>query len=122
MARWIDPGSVDHTRHARDLNVLLGAWLFVSAFAWPHSFDVQMVTCIVGVLVALSGAAAFVADELRYVEAMLGGLLVLAAIVQPNLGVATCVNNVLVGAAVSSLALLHDGVSSRLLHRLARHH
>ena len=122
MARWIDPASVDHTRHARDLNVLLGGWLFVSAFAWPHEFDVRMVTWIVGALVALSAAAAFVADELRYVEAMLGGLLVLSAVVQQHVDVATGVNNILVGAAVSSLALLHDGAGSRLFHRHAHHH
>lgn len=122
MARWIDPASVDHTRHARDLNVLLGAWLFVSAFAWPHEFDARMVTWIVGALVALSAAAAFVADELRYVEAILGGLLVFAAVVQPNVDVATGVNNILVGGAISSLALLHDGTERRLFHRHAHRH
>jgi hypothetical protein len=113
LALWL------RSRNARDLNIVFGLWLVVSAFSWPHGADEQMTTCIVGALIALSGAAAMVADELRYVEAMVAALLIVSAVVVPHRSPLTPWNNVLVGAAIILLSLARPGAGHRLLHRLA---
>jgi hypothetical protein len=87
------------------LNVVLGAWLIVSAFAWAHGFDELLVSVLVGALLFASGTAGFVAEDLRFVEAMLAGLLLIAAFVLPHQLAGTPWNDAIVAVTVMALSL-----------------
>jgi hypothetical protein len=89
----------------------LGVWLFISAFLWPHQTDEAMTTAIVGALLVISGGAAIVAEELKYVEAMIGALLFISALVVPHATLATVFNNTLVAVLVIGLSFAHQGTS-----------
>ncbi len=52
----------------RGLNVLLGAWLFASAFLWPHQDNVAFNDWVCGFLVAASALCAFWAPPFRWVN------------------------------------------------------
>jgi hypothetical protein len=119
MAQSGETARLRHPPEPRDLNVLLGAWLLVSAFLWPHGMDDWLTTGIVGALIAISGVGAFVAEELRYVETIVAGLLIVAALVLPHLSPITVWNNGIVGLAVIVLSFVHRGSGRRLLHRYA---
>ena len=48
----------DDWRRARLANLILGAWLFASAFIWPHTSASRMNTWIVGLAIAVIAAVA----------------------------------------------------------------
>jgi hypothetical protein len=58
----------------RYVNVLLGVWMFVSAFAWPHSRDACAAAWISGAGIALNAFAAIWASQVRYFTMLLGGM------------------------------------------------
>ncbi len=53
----------------RGVNVLLGVWLFASAFLWPHQDNVAFNDWVVGVVVAASALCAVWAPPFRWVNA-----------------------------------------------------
>ena len=63
----------------RALNVALGAWLFVSAFAWPHTRWQFISTAIPGLQVVAFALAACVAPRVRYLNTTLGAYLFVSA-------------------------------------------
>jgi hypothetical protein len=65
----------------RAANVLLGAWLFASAFAWHHQDNVGFNDWGCGVLVAASALCAIWAPPLRWVSAGLAVWLGFSALV-----------------------------------------
>lgn len=50
----------------RSVNVLLGAWLFASAFLWPHQDNARFNDWVCGMLVAASALSAIWAPALRW--------------------------------------------------------
>jgi hypothetical protein len=89
---------------ARTVNVLLGIWLFISAFVWNHNLAQRTNTWICGVLVVIFALLATRAPAARFVNVVLGAwLFVSAFFLGPNHG--TVWNNALVGIAVLLLAL-----------------
>jgi hypothetical protein len=91
----------------RALNALIGLWLLISAFAWPHS-SVQLVNAaVVGVLVMLAaGIAAFVLPEARFANTALGIWLFMSALASLGTYEATTWNNIVVGGIVVLLSLV----------------
>ena len=64
----------------RIFNVLIGTWLFVSAFAWPHS-SIQGVTALVcGALTAICALATIYVPRVRYLTALVGLVLFVSTV------------------------------------------
>jgi hypothetical protein len=57
------------------LNVLLGLWLFVSAFALPRTIGQFALTAVIGVAVAVAGVVSIYTRAARYVSLGLATLL-----------------------------------------------
>jgi len=65
---------------ARIFNVLLGTWLFLSAFAWPHTTAQGMVTLAAGALTVLTALVSIYYPRVRYLTAMLAILFFVASL------------------------------------------
>jgi chromate transport protein ChrA len=91
----------------RLINAMLGFWLFLSAFLWPHTHFQQLnawVVGIAGVTVALMALAGY--DWARYVNAALGAWLIISTLLMPSTNVATAWNHLLVGFAMILFGLM----------------
>jgi hypothetical protein len=95
------------------INVILGVWLFISAFLWPHTYEQLNNTWIVGVLCAACALVAMRYAEARYLNAVLGAWLFISVWVLPTTSRATAWNNALVGIAVFLVALAPAYASGR---------
>jgi hypothetical protein len=88
---------------------VLGLWLFVSAIVWPHTPAQRVNAWVVGVLAVTAALIALRGKKLgRYVNAALGGWLILTALLLPRMTQATFWNHLLVGAAMAFFALVAD--------------
>jgi hypothetical protein len=58
----------------RYANVLLGTWLFVSAFVWPHSRDAAAASWIMGACIAMNAFASIWAPQARFFNTVIGVL------------------------------------------------
>lgn len=88
---------------ARYLNALLGIWLIISAFAWPHTASQQTNAWVVGGLAAIFALAAFAREEARYLNTALAVWLFASIWILPGITVATAWNH---GIAAIVLLLL----------------
>ena len=55
----------------RVANIILGIWLFISAFAWPHTYAQMTNTWIVGLLCVVFAVIAMRVPEARYLNTVL---------------------------------------------------
>lgn len=93
-------------RAARTLNVLLGCWLFVSAFLWTHT-PADRVSCwAVGLGVIAFAIIAMTIPAARWVNGALAVWLFIAAFTLPHLHVGTRWNEVIVALLVFFLAIV----------------
>lgn len=90
---------------ARTLNILLGIWLFISAFVWPHDAAQMTNTWILGVLCVVFAIVATRVDQVRYLNTLLGIWLFVSAFVLPTQSRGTTWNNALVAIAVFIISL-----------------
>lgn len=90
---------------ARGVNIVLGVWLFISAFVWVHTGAQMTNTWIVGILVALFGAIAVRFPQARWVNTALAIWLGISLWVLPTFA-ATFWNNLIVGLAVLVASLI----------------
>ena len=93
----------------RILNATVGVWLFISAFAWPHTRASQTNSWLVGAAIALIALAGLAAPAVRWVNTALAIWLAVSTIVFLHTGPATIWNNLL----VSLLAFIFSLVPSR---------
>ncbi len=89
------PGTVDTTA-----NIVLGIWLFISAFIWPHTDASRMNTWICGLLVAALAVATMWIRPVRWLNAALGLWVVVGAVLIPHGSAGTLWNNLIVGLLV----------------------
>lgn len=90
----------------RILNIILGIWLFVSAFLWMHSEAQFTNTWLVGAGITLFGLIALGAPAFRYVNTALAVWLFISVWALPILQTGTGWNNALVAIAVFVLSLI----------------
>ena len=91
---------------ARWINAALGAWLFTSAFLWPHSEAQFDNTWIVGVLIAAFALVASAGQAwARYVNVAAAVWLFFSTLFLPRTTVLTLWHNVVVAIAVLVFAL-----------------
>ena len=99
---------------ARILNFTLGAWLIISAFAWPHSAEQQANTWILGVLSAAFAMIALVAaPKVRLLNTLVALWLLISAFALPSISTATVWNNVIVAMAMFLLSLVPSNLPAR---------
>jgi hypothetical protein len=91
----------------RLISAMLGFWLFLSSFLWPHDHFQLLnawVVGIAGVTAALVALAGF--DWGRYVNAALGAWLIISTLLLPRTSIATSWNHLLVGFAMILFGLM----------------
>ncbi len=91
---------------ARVANVVLGAWLFLSAFLWPHGgpqFHNAWISGTIIVTVAMAGLGG--AQRARLVNSAVGGWLLVSSLLLGPITTGTFWNHVAVGVAVGVFGL-----------------
>ena len=91
---------------ARALNILLGVWLFISAFLWPHADAQRTNTWICGVLVVAFALIALGVPLVRYLNTLLAIWLFISAFALQSISVGTVWNNALIAVAIFILSLV----------------
>jgi len=90
----------------RYTNIALGVWLFVSAFAWPHSRAASGAAWMSGVMIAMIAFSAMWASPSRFFNVVVGGIALAwqaaAAAHEP----AARLNGIIVCGLVIALALV----------------
>lgn len=100
-------------RGARIANVVLGFWLLMSAFAWPHSLAQETNTWIVGIVIGVVALIGMRTEAIRFINTAVSIWLFISALVLPTLAVGTAWNNAIVAIATFVLSL----VGSYHVHR-----
>lgn len=93
----------------RLLNVVVGVWLFISAFAWPHTWASQTNSWLVGVAIVIAALAGLAVPRARLVNTAFAIWLALSTVTFLHSGPATIWNNLL----VALLAFIFSLVPSR---------
>lgn len=90
---------------ARVMTILLGLWLFMSTFLWPHHPDQVMNGWACGLLTILIAATAIAQPMVRYLGAALGLWVVLSSVALQHLSMATVWSNLFAGALIVGLSM-----------------
>lgn len=99
---------------ARVANIILGAWLFASAFVWPHAQASRVHTWIAGLLMVVIGAGALWLQPLmRYLNTVLSFWLFFTSLSALQTRRATLWNNLIASALVFLLSLVPSRPLSR---------
>ena len=88
---------------------MIGAWLLVSGFAWPHSRFEVLNLIAVGVLAPMFAWLSTAHDWARYVCAATGVWLILTTLRFGTAAHATIVHNLIMGASVFVASLVATG-------------
>ena len=98
--------SGDNANAARWANLILGSWLFVSAFLWPHTRDLQTDTWLVGMFVVTFSLLAMSLPGARKLNAVAAVWLLLSTILLGRSTPGTLVHNVILAVAIFGLSLV----------------
>lgn len=91
----------------RVVNVILGVWLFISAFVWPHSNEQMTNTWILGLLqVIFALVAIFALAQARFLNTILAVWLFISAFALPETVPGTMWNNVIVAILTFAFSLI----------------
>lgn len=90
----------------RVLNIVLGVWLFISAFIWPHTQAQMTNTWILGVLCVLFAVVAMFYEPARFLNTALAIWLFISAWALPTINAGTVWNNVLCAIAIFIVSLI----------------
>ncbi|MGE5186646.1 MAG: SPW repeat protein [Acidobacteriota bacterium] len=99
----------DTSAWPRWINILAGAWLFISAFVWPHTLSAQANTWIVGALMFIVAIAALFQPPVRWANTALAVWLFVSTWFFPHADTATLWNNLIVAIVVFILSLTPSG-------------
>lgn len=94
---------------ARIFNILMGLWLFASAFVLPQGSGQIASTAICGALTALFAALTSYNRRSRYATAAVGALVVVLAFAVHPLGSATFLHNAIMGVSIAVAAWADRG-------------
>ncbi len=117
MAMAIGSSRYGTSQWARGASVVLGVWLFISAFVWPHSAPQQTNTWILGVLFVIFALIAMGSPQLRYVNTVLSIWLFISVWALPHNNRGTMWNNALVAIAVFLLSLVPGAAERGVMAR-----
>jgi hypothetical protein len=102
---------------ARIANIILGVWLFISAFIWPHSPEQYSNTWILGALCVIFAVVAIAVPWFRYLNTALAVWLFISAFALPTVSVGTVWNNALVAIAIFIVSLLPTERGTKYVRR-----
>jgi len=110
----------EELKTGRIINIVLGCWLFISAFLWPHTNAQMTNTWILGVLCVAFAVIATRVPEMRYLNTLLAVWLFISVWALPSMSAGTRWNNALVAIAIFFVSLAPGyvgGPGSRPLSR-----
>jgi hypothetical protein len=93
-------------RDVRYLNIALGAFVFVSAFLWPHPGGRFVNTWLTAAIVMVSAAIAIKLPVVRFVTAAAGLWLVTSLFAWPQTSVLTLLTNAFLGAGIALASVI----------------
>lgn len=91
---------------ARIASGVIGAWIYMSAFLWKHTFAHFMNAWVLGVVAMMTAAAAYLDPRFRRVNTAIGVWMVASAFLLPHAAMATVWSNVASGAALALVSFL----------------
>lgn len=91
---------------ARYVNIVLGVWLVISAFIWPHAMAQQTNAWVVGILAVAFALLAAGREQLRYLNTALAMWLFASIWVLPSIRDATLWNSGIVAAGLFVFSLI----------------
>jgi hypothetical protein len=106
---------------ARIVNLVLGIWLFISAFVWQHGSAQMTNTWILGVLAVIFSLVAMRVQAVRYLNTVLSVWLFISAFALPHLHRGTVWNNALVALVMFFVSLQSFDTSARGLPEQQAH-
>jgi hypothetical protein len=95
-----------HDAWPRGVNLLIGIWLIISAFAWPHSAGARAHTWILGALIAIASIWAMFMPGARFLNTIFAIWLFFATLVVYHASGATVWNNLIAAVVVFVLSLI----------------
>ncbi len=113
---------MDAQGSARLANIILGAWLFISAFMWQHSAAQYTNAWVVGLLIAAVAIIGFWAPQVRYVNTALAAWLFISAWALPHDNRGTVWNHALVAIAVFAISLIPSRSTARTVSQTSTSH
>jgi hypothetical protein len=113
MAVQVERGPAVRGAAPRIINVVLGVWLFISAFVWPHTQAQMTNTWILGVLCVIFALVAMAVPWVRFLNTLLAIWLFISAWALPSTSAGTVWNNVLVAIAIFVVSLIPSGPEER---------
>jgi hypothetical protein len=90
----------------RWINLVLGVWLFVSAFIWPHTQASYTNTWILGVLITAVAVWALFVPAVRWANTALAVWLFISTLFIMHISTGTAWNNAIVAALVFIFSLM----------------
>jgi ABC-type transport system involved in multi-copper enzyme maturation permease subunit len=87
------------------VNLILGVWLIISAFVWPHLAQAQINTWVLGVIIAGVALVSFAVPMFRWVNALAAVWLFFSTFAVRHETVGTVWNNVIVAIVVFIVAI-----------------
>lgn len=97
----------------RWVNFLIGIWLIISAFVWPHTAGAQTNTWILGVLIAIAAIWAMFTPTVRFLNTILALWLFFSTLVIRHTEAATLWNNLICAVVVFVLSLIPSSMATR---------
>lgn len=91
---------------ARVLNLLIGVWLFISAFVWPHTVAARTNTWILGVLIVVFALIAMAQPMARWLNTLAAIWLFFSTLAISHMSQATVINNIIVAIVVFILSFI----------------
>jgi hypothetical protein len=106
MAVPMERGQAVRGMSPRLVNAVLGAWMFISAFLWPHTRAQMFNAWISGVLCVVFAIAGIAAPGARHLNTALAIWLFVSTWTMASLNIATIWNNVLCAIAIFVVSLV----------------
>ena len=100
-------------RGARGINIVIGGWLFVSAFVWPHSAAARTNAWLCGLLAVAFAIWALWAPAARWLNAALAIWLFISTLSIFQASEATLWNNVIVAILLFVFSLVPSAIERR---------
>jgi hypothetical protein len=97
----------------RIVNAILGVWLFISAFLWPHTHVQFTKTWVCGVLCVAFALLAMALPQARYLNTLLAIWLFISAWALPSMSIGTIWCNVLTSIAIFVVSLVPSAPTDR---------
>lgn len=94
---------------ARIFTLLIGTWLFLSAFMWPHSSAQGFIALVCGGLTVFCALLAFYLPNVRYLIVAVAVVLFVSSVAMPSHWNRTFWHNAVIAIAIFIAALLDHG-------------